>query len=120
MVSEAVMAAGEGVETVLSVREALPCLPMMAALSANHLAAIRFSIGLTRLYVISDNDASGSAAAKTLIERAAASGIEAIVLKPEKGDFNDDLLAFGLDALKASLRVQLAPEDVHRFMQFAD
>lgn len=115
-----VMAAGEGIETVLSIREVLPCLPIIAALSANHLAAIRFPKGLARLYIIHDNDASGCMAAKTLIERAAASVIEAIVLKPVKGDFNDDLLAFGLDALRASLRVQLAPQDVHRFMQFAD
>ena len=37
-----VMAAGEGIETMLSLRSIMPNLPMIAALSANHLAAILF------------------------------------------------------------------------------
>ena len=37
-----VMAAGEGIETVLSVRQVLSDMPMLAALSAAHLAAILF------------------------------------------------------------------------------
>ncbi len=37
-----VMAAGEGIETMLSLRSIMPTLPMIAALSANHLAAILF------------------------------------------------------------------------------
>jgi hypothetical protein len=32
------------------------------------------------------------------------------------GDFNEDLRAFGIDALRAAIRVQIAPEDVARFM----
>ena len=43
-------------------------------------------------------------------------GIEAITLSPMLGDFNDDLTARGLDALAAQIRVQIAPEDVSRFM----
>ena len=35
-----VLAAGEGIETVLSLRSVLPSMPMIAALSANHLAAV--------------------------------------------------------------------------------
>ncbi len=35
-----VLAAGEGIETMLSLRCALPTMPMAAALSANHLAAL--------------------------------------------------------------------------------
>ena len=35
-----VLAAGEGIETMLSLRCALPAMPMAAALSAGHLAAI--------------------------------------------------------------------------------
>ena len=37
-----VMAAGEGIETVLSLRQIFPCLPLAAALSATHLAALAF------------------------------------------------------------------------------
>lgn len=36
------LAVGEGIETVLSVRQVLPGMPMLAALSAAHLAAILF------------------------------------------------------------------------------
>ena len=37
-----IMAAGEGIETMLSLRCVLPTMPMAAALSAAHLAAIQF------------------------------------------------------------------------------
>ena len=58
-----VMAAGEGIETMLSVRSALPDLPMIAALSANHLAALLFPATLRRLYVVRDDDPAGDFAA---------------------------------------------------------
>jgi hypothetical protein len=44
-----VVAAGEGIETTLSVRSALQHPPVVAALSANHLAASRFGVTLQRL-----------------------------------------------------------------------
>lgn len=47
-----VMAAGEGIETVLSLRTALPTLPMVAALSSAHLAALILPTGLQRLVSI--------------------------------------------------------------------
>ncbi len=56
-----VLAAGEGIETVLSIREALPALPLAAALSANHLAAILFPPGLRVLYILRDADPAGDA-----------------------------------------------------------
>ncbi|MFG1191415.1 DUF7146 domain-containing protein [Xanthobacter flavus] len=114
-----VMAAGEGIETILSVRTALPSLPMVAALSAAHLAAIAFPPGLRRLYIVRDNDPAGDRARDSLIARAGSAGIEAIVLSPALGDFNEDLRAFGVDALRAELRCQLAPEDVSRFMMLS-
>ena len=43
-------------------------------------------------------------------------GIEALVLSPQLDDFNEDLGKLGLSELRAALRVQLAPEDVARFM----
>ena len=110
-----VMAAGEGIETVLSLRTALPCLPMAAALSAGHLASFLPPAGLRRLYIMRDNDRAGYWAADTLAARAQEAGIEAIVLAPILGDFNDDLRQLGPGALAAALRVQLAPEDVARF-----
>ncbi|MCO5081116.1 MAG: toprim domain-containing protein [Rhizobiaceae bacterium] len=111
-----VMAAGEGIESVLSVREIIPGMAAAAALSASHLAAILFPDTLRWLYIIRDNDPAGDGAMATLIERANAAGIEAITLSPISGDFNEDLRQLGVDALRANLRVQLAPQDVARFM----
>ena len=111
------MAAGEGIETMLSLRCALPVMPMAAALSANHLAALVLPPGLRRLYVARDADAAGDRALAALAERAEAAGIEALALSPQRGDFNEDLRAFGLRALRAALRTQLAPQDAVRFMR---
>ena len=111
-----VMAAGEGLETILSLRSALPRLPMLAALSANHLAAILFPGPLRRLYLARDRDPAGDLAVATLTERAQAVGIEAVALTPALGDFNEDLRELGVDELRAALRAQLAAEDVPRFL----
>lgn len=110
-----VLAAGEGIETMLSPCGALPDLPLAAALSATHLAAIRLPGTLRRLYVVCDNDRAGHRAAETLTARAQAAGIEALTLTPRLGDWNDDLRQLGSDALAAAIRVQLAPDDVARF-----
>ncbi len=114
-----VMAAGEGIETMLSLRMALPTMPMAAALSAAHLSAILFPDTLRRLYIARDNDPAGDGAMATLIERANAAGIEAVVVSPSLGDFNEDLRLAGLDSLRAAARVQIAPQDVARFMALA-
>ena len=111
-----VLVAGEGIETVLSLRCVLPTLPMAAALSANHLSALLLSSDLRRLYIARDADAAGDAAQATLARRADAAGIEAVTLSPRLGDFNEDLHVFGLDALRAALRIQLVPEDIVRFL----
>jgi hypothetical protein len=115
-VAHDVMAAGEGIETVLSLRMATPRLPILAALSAAHLAAILFPATLRRLYIVRDDDPAGDGARDSLIERANAVGIDAVVLSPMLGDFNEDLRLLGAAALGANVRVQFAPEDVARFM----
>src|SRR5579871_616804 len=115
-VANDVLAAGEGIETILSLRTVLPTLPMASALSANHLSAMLLPSGLRRLYIARDLDTAGEAAQAVLARRAEAAGIEAIALSPRLGDFNEDLHVFGLDALRAALRIQLAPEDVSRFL----
>jgi len=114
-----VMAAGEGIESVLSVRQAIPGMAMAAALSAAHLAAILFPETLRRLYIVRDNDHAGDSARDSLVERANAVGIEAIVLSPVLQDFNEDLRHLGNDAVRANLRGQLAPQDVARFCRDA-
>jgi hypothetical protein len=114
MVDE-VMAAGEGIETVLSLRQIMPTLPLAAALSAACLAATRFPQGLRRLYILRDNDLAGRHADEVLTKRAQAEGIETRTLTPALEDFNDDLRQFGPEALAAAIRMQLVPDDVTRF-----
>jgi phage/plasmid primase-like uncharacterized protein len=110
------LVAGEGIETMLALRCAIPAMPMAAALSAGNLTALLLPAGLRRLYIARDADAAGERAVASLTERANAAGIEAITLSPRLGDFNDDLRELGLAELRASLRVQLAPQDAKRFM----
>ena len=111
-----VMAAGEGIETTLSLRMALPRMPMAAALSAAHLAALLFPAALRRLYIIRDDDPAGDAAMDRLIDRTSEAGIEAITLSPRREDFNEDLRHLGIDTIQRDVRLQIAPDDVDRFM----
>lgn len=110
-----VMAAGEGIETMLSLRQVLPALPIAAALSASNLAMLHLPPTLRRLYIARDGDRPGTRAAVALTDSADATGIEVIVLSPERKDFNDDLRAAGPDSLRARLRVQMVAEDAERY-----
>lgn len=110
-----VMAAGEGIETMLSLREVLPTLPLAAATSSSHLAAILFPPTLRRLYVARDRDAAGDAAFSILTDRASTAGIELLSLMPALGDFNDDLRQHGSLELAARVVDQLHKADRARF-----
>ncbi|HVY88399.1 MAG TPA: toprim domain-containing protein, partial [Hyphomonadaceae bacterium] len=103
-----VMAAGEGLETMLALRQVLPTMPMVAALSATHLTMLIVPPGLRRLYVARDNDRAGHRAAGKLAARVTEKGVQALLLTPSSDDFNTDLCALGREALVATLRVQLA------------
>ena len=111
-----VMAAGEGLETILALRQVLPAMPMVATLSATHLAMLIVPPGLRRLYIARDNDRAGQRGATNLTARARTDGIEALVLTPSTDDFNTDLSTLGPEALTVSMRAQLAPEDVAGFL----
>jgi hypothetical protein len=114
------IAVGEGIETMLALKSVLPALPMIAALSANHLAALDLFGALRRLYVARDNDAAGLKAAKCLRERAAAVGLDVRELVPVHGDFNLDLCHLGPGAMLRHLATQLVPADLNRCAHFAD
>ena len=110
-----VLIAGEGIETILSLREILPTMPMAAATSSAHLAAILFPRALRRLFVAHDRDAAGDAAFGILTDRAQAAGIELVSLMPELGDFNDDLREHGASVLGQRVRLLLHEHDRRRF-----
>ena len=111
-----ILTAGEGLESTLSLRMALPDLPVIAALSANHLAALILPAGLRRLYIAADADEAGAMAADKLTERADAVGIETIRLAPLGDDFNEDLRKLGREDLRAHLGPQLATADLSRLL----
>lgn len=110
-----VLIAGEGIETMLSLRQVLPTMPMAAATSSAHLAAILFPPSLQRLYVARDRDAAGDAAFGILTDRTQTAGIKLVSLMPELGDFNDDLRQHGASALGERVRLQLHEQDRIRF-----
>jgi phage/plasmid primase-like uncharacterized protein len=106
-----VMIVGEGVETVLSLRAILPAMPMAAVLSAQNLGAVRLPPSLQRLYIAADRDDAGLNAAECLRQCAMVEGVHAVILLPVQGDFSDDLLHIGRDAMAASVAAQLLPQD---------
>jgi len=112
--SDDVIVVGEGIETMLSIREAAPELPAWAALSSGHLGAVLLPKGLQRFYIAIDRDPAGQRAAEKLAARASDVGIAVQVLEPRLGDFNDDLRADGVAALRQNLAGQIGPEDRHR------
>ncbi|CCE03415.1 conserved hypothetical protein [Bradyrhizobium sp. STM 3809] len=115
-IADDVMAAGEGIETMLSLRTVLPSLPVAAALSANHLATLLWPATLRRLYIAVDADGAGMAAAEALTARALDANIEAIALCPRLEDFNEDLRLLGKVQLRGVVRHQLLLKDAARFV----
>jgi hypothetical protein len=95
----------------------MPGMPMAAALSAGHLAALDLPYALRRLYIARDDDPAGDRACAKLVARAHDRHVEAIVLSPTLDDFNDDLVLLGIDTLRSSIRTQLMPQDVGRFLR---
>jgi len=111
-----ILVVGEGIETMLSLVEAMPGLPVWAALSSGHLGAVLLPEGLQRLFIAIDRDPAGRGAAERLSARATEVGIAVRVLEPRFGDFNDDLRANGKEALRQHLAGQIGPEDRHRLL----
>jgi hypothetical protein len=106
-----VMAAGEGIETMLSLKSLLPDIPMVAALSAAHLAALLLPATLRRLYIAVDNGPAGEWAATSLTERARTADVEPLLLIPTLDDWNSDLRKLGPSCALSNLAAQVASED---------
>jgi hypothetical protein len=115
-VASDVLAATEGIETALALKTVMPDMPVIAALSAAHLAALILPPSLRCLYVAHDNDKAGHLALKRLRERFCGVAVELRALVPRAKDFNADLLTLGPDRLRDWLAEQLAPDDCHRFL----
>jgi hypothetical protein len=108
-----VLTAAEGIETALTLKMVMPAMPVAAALSSAHLAALVMPSLLRRLYVAVDNDAAGAFALERLRSRCGRIDIRPLV--PRTEDFNADLLTLGLRRFRAWLTGQLALGDLERF-----
>lgn len=106
-----VLIAGEGLETMLSLRSVLPSIPAAAALTANHLMLLKLPSTLQRLYVALDNDPAGDMAWQSLSETARSQGISPFPLVPALDDWNGDLKRIGFAPTLALALSQLHPED---------
>ena len=94
---------GEGLENTLSIGTALPEFNLASCLTATHLGLFIPPSGVKRIWIARDNDVAGERAAQTLASKLASSGVECASLVPKLGDFNEDLLVFGKDALRGTL-----------------
>jgi hypothetical protein len=110
------MAAGEGIETTLSLRAAMPTLPVVAATGSSHLAALAFPGTLRTLLVVRDNDHAGDAATDALFARGQSAGIDVVLIQPELDDLNSDLTKLGREHLKTLVRRQVCQPLIERFM----
>jgi len=111
-----VMVAAEGIETALAVKMVMPAMPVVAALSAGHLAALIPPLAVRRLYVACNADPAGYLALARLRQRFHPLDIELPALMPLAEDFNADLLALGPDRLRVRIAEQLAEADCRRFI----
>lgn len=119
--SNHVLAVGEGLETMLSVRSLMPTMPVAACTSANHLALFVPPPGLKRLYIAHDHGKAGVAAADKLAATAATLGIDVRLLSPPgNDDWNSALRCFSVQHLIATLAAILEPQDARRFLVPAD
>ncbi len=84
---------GEGVETVLSIKQAYPDATVVATLSTSHMKNFQFAPNTTKVIVAADNDSNqaGLKAAQAVGENAANNDVNVYVYMPIKNDFNDDL-----------------------------
>ncbi|WP_238368167.1 DUF7146 domain-containing protein [Mesobacterium pallidum] len=94
---------GEGLENTLSVGTALPEFDLASCLTTTHLGLFIPPSGIKRIWIARDNDEAGHNASMRLRNQLKSLGISCIDLVPNMGDFNDDLRAFGRDALRRSL-----------------
>lgn len=108
---DTVMAAGEGLETMLALKSLMPSMPMVAATSAGHLGAMNIPPGCTRLYLAVDNDDAGMVAARKLRARYRTAAVELPLLMPILKDWNEDVRSLAWRVVADHLANQLLTED---------
>lgn len=96
-----VLGLSEGLETGLSVQQALPNIPVWVALSSTLLLDVIIPAGIKTVFIFADNDNPGIENAKKLQKRLSQNGIETAIIAPKKKgtDFNDVLQEHGESAI---------------------
>ena len=94
---------GEGLENTLSVGTALPEFDLASCLTATHLGLFIPPPGIKRIWIARDKDDAGRNASIRLRNQLKSLGIAFGDLVPVMDDYNDDLQAFGKDALRRSV-----------------
>ena len=109
-----ILFAGEGLETVLSSRMAMPLAPVIAALSAASSRRRPVPCPAPSSLRRSRRRRGRTAAWRGCRPRSRRD--RGFPLHPALGDFNDDLRCLGLAALQEALRAQLVDSDAERFL----
>jgi phage/plasmid primase-like uncharacterized protein len=88
------IAIAEGIETALSIAQALPDLAVWAALSASGMRALPLPDMVRKVIIAADGDEAGERAAQAAAQRFVREGRRAFVARPHHAkDFNDRLRA---------------------------
>ena len=104
------LSVGEGLESMLSLRQLLPGMPAIAATSAAHVALFHIPRHVQRLYIAADGDEAGDHAAEVLTKRVEEdANCHVLRLRAVGKDFNDDLCQ-----LPAGRRLQAWPSSWRR------
>ena len=101
---DSTLVVAQGVETALALRTACPELAVAATLTEASFGAYTAPGRITRLLIARDNDTASAQAAERLLARCRRGALDADVIAAAGGDFNDDLLAHGRDALGGRIR----------------
>ena len=101
--TEDILAIGEGLETMLSLRTAFPRLPIAASTGTHILAGWTPAPRHRRILIASDPEEAGQTAAETLAERLRGDGLLVVIATPAEGDFNDELQQLGATGLRKRL-----------------
>ena len=101
--TEDLIAVGEGLETMLSLRTAFPRLPIAATTGTQILSGWTPAPRHRRILIASDSDEAGRTAAEALAERLRSDQLVVAVAIPLEGDFNDELQQLGATDLRKRL-----------------
>ena len=101
--TEDIIAVGEGLETMLSLRTAFPRLPIAATTGTQILTGWTPAPRHRRILIASDSDDAGRTAAEALAERLRSEQLDVALAVPLEGDFNDELLEVGATELRRRL-----------------